>query len=99
MAPRTVKTPHRLVQEVGFGEPARVLVAGTSVTAVLAALLVESPGTSPILWSLLFIPAALAGYCYREKGSSPPPCSASSRSAIVSSGATPIQRALPVRRQ
>jgi len=68
MAPRTVKTPHRLVQEVGFGEPARVLVAGTSVTAVLAALLVESPGTSPILWSLLFIPAALAGYCYREKG-------------------------------
>lgn len=68
MAPRTVETPRRLLQGGDIREPVKVLVAGISATAVLAALLVETPGTNPILWSLLFIPAILAGYHYREKG-------------------------------
>lgn len=57
-----------LLQDAGFGELRAVLVAGASLTAVLAALLVESPGTSLILWSLLFVSAILAGYHYRGKG-------------------------------
>jgi PAS domain S-box-containing protein len=68
MAPRMVETPRRLLQGGDFEEPVKVLVAGVSGAAILAALLVEAPGTNPILWSLLFIPAALAGYRYREKG-------------------------------
>ncbi len=69
MASRIVKSPLRLLQEGGSEKPWNVLVvAGTSGTAVLAALLVESPGTNLILWALLLIPAILAGYHYRERG-------------------------------
>ena len=49
-------------------EPGNILVAGAFGTAILAALLVEPPGTSLILWALLFVPAAAVGYLYREKG-------------------------------
>jgi PAS domain S-box-containing protein len=49
-------------------KPQMVLVAVTSGTAVLAALFVEPPGTNLILWFLLFLPAAIAGYLYRERG-------------------------------
>lgn len=52
----------------GFGGLGGVLAAGTSFTAVLAALFVDSPGTNFILWYLFFIPAVLAGYYYRERG-------------------------------
>lgn len=49
-------------------EPGNILVAGAFGTAILAALLVEPPGTNLILWALLFVPAAAVGYFYREKG-------------------------------
>ena len=68
MAHYMAKTLARLLREGGFGEPGAALIAGTSLTAVLAALLVESPGTNLILWSLVFISAGFAGYHYRERG-------------------------------
>ncbi|MDV2480697.1 PAS domain-containing sensor histidine kinase [Methanoculleus sp. Wushi-C6] len=68
MAPNTAETPRRLLRDGDIGEPMRVLVAGTSATGVFAAFLLEAPATNAVLWSLLFIPATLAGYHYREKG-------------------------------
>ena len=65
MAPWTMKGA---LQAGDFREPGKILVAGTSGTAVLAALLVEPPGTNIILWFLLFLPAVAAGYLYRERG-------------------------------
>ncbi|MCM2464755.1 ATP-binding protein [Methanoculleus oceani] len=68
MAPRITKSPLHLLPMGRYLKPRMVLVAGTSGTAVLAALLVEPPGTNLILWFLLFLPAAIAGYLYRERG-------------------------------
>ncbi len=44
------------------------LIAGASGVALLAALVIEYPGTSAFLWYLLFIPAILAAYCYHQWG-------------------------------
>jgi PAS domain S-box-containing protein len=44
------------------------LITGTSLTAVLATLFVDSPGTNFFLWYLFFIPVVLAGYHYHQKG-------------------------------
>ena len=68
MAPYTMKGLLRPLMERDFQEPGKFLVAGASGTAVLAALLVEPPGTNLILWLLLFIPAVTAGYLYYERG-------------------------------
>jgi PAS domain S-box-containing protein len=68
MAPRIKKSPLRFLPVGRYLKPRMVLVAGTSGTAVIAALLVEPPGTNIILWFLLFLPAAIAGYLYRERG-------------------------------
>lgn len=68
MAPYTMKGPLLPLLERDFQEPGKFLVAGTSGTAVLAALLVEPPGINLILWLLLFITAVTAGYLYRERG-------------------------------
>lgn len=68
MAARITKSPFPLLPIGRYLKPRMVLVAGTSGIAVLAALLVEPPGTNPILWFLLFVPAAIAGYLYHERG-------------------------------
>ncbi|NMA11486.1 MAG: hypothetical protein GX932_10870, partial [Methanomicrobiales archaeon] len=68
MASRTAGGLLRFLQEGDLREPGNVLVAGAFGTAILAALLVEPPGTNLILWALLFVPAAAVGYLYREKG-------------------------------
>ncbi len=68
MASRTTEGPLRFLQEGDLREPGKVLVAGAFGTAILAALLVEPPGTNLILWALLFVPAIAVGYLYREKG-------------------------------
>jgi signal transduction histidine kinase len=68
MAPRIKKSPLHLLPTGRYLKPRMLLVAGTSGTAVIAALLVEPPGTNFILWFLLFLPAAIAGYLYRERG-------------------------------
>lgn len=68
MAQHKATTLSRFLRGGVFGKPGAALIAGTAFTAALAALLVESPGTSLILWSLLFISTVFAGYHYREKG-------------------------------
>ncbi|MDK2890156.1 MAG: hypothetical protein PWR21_788 [Methanoculleus sp.] len=68
MAPRIKKSPLQLLPMGRYLKPRMLLVAGTSGTAVIAALLVEPPGTNFILWFLLFLPAVIAGYLYRERG-------------------------------
>ncbi len=68
MASRITKSLLQLLQMESSQKRRMVLVAGTSGTAVLAAVLVEPPGTNLILWFLLFLPAAIAGYLYRERG-------------------------------
>jgi PAS domain S-box-containing protein len=44
------------------------LIAGTSLTAVLATLFVDYPGTNFFLWYLFFVPVVLAAYQYHQKG-------------------------------
>ncbi|WP_292365517.1 MULTISPECIES: sensor histidine kinase [unclassified Methanoculleus] len=68
MAPRIKKSPLQLLPMGRYLKPRMLLVAGTSGAAVIAALLVEPPGTNFILWFLLFLPAVIAGYLYRERG-------------------------------
>ena len=68
MASRMVESLLRFLQEGGLRKPQNILVAGAFGAAILAALLVEPPGTNLILWSLLFIPAVAVGHLYREKG-------------------------------
>ena len=68
MASRMAESLLQFLQEGGLREPRKILVAGAFGAAILAALLVEPPGTNLILWSLLFIPAVVVGHLYREKG-------------------------------
>nr|WP_303716350.1 hypothetical protein [Methanoculleus marisnigri] len=81
MAPYTMKGPLLPLMERDFQEPGKFLVAGT---AVLAALIVEPPGTNLILWLLLFISAGLAG----QSGKTP--C------ASWGMGAEPLRPAIPM---
>lgn len=68
MAEDTATTLSRFVRDGGPGRNRAALIAGIALTAAIAALLTESPGTSLSFWSPLFIFAVLAGYRYREKG-------------------------------